>query len=115
MAISPSIVPAGSDHDVYLVLDDLGSRLGKVWRETDDENTDHETVIRRLLEGECANPVRVVAFNTAEGWSRDLTDDIADELRQRCAERGEVPGFLSDFLERHDTGLPIQLPLPMQI
>jgi hypothetical protein len=64
MAFSPSIVPAGSDHDVYLVLDELGARLGKVWRETEDETTDNETVIRRLLEGECANPVRVVAFDT---------------------------------------------------
>jgi hypothetical protein len=115
MAISPSIVPVGIDHDVYLVLDDLGSQLGRVWRETDEENTDHETVIRRLLEGECANPVRVVAFNTAEGWSRDISEDIADELRQLCVELGEIPSFLEDFLQRHDTGLPMQLPLPMQI
>jgi len=32
-----------------------------------------------------------LAFNTAEGWSRDVTDEIADELRPRCAERGEIP------------------------
>jgi hypothetical protein len=34
---------------------------------------------------------RTLAFNTAEGWSRDVTDEIADELRARCAERGEIP------------------------
>jgi hypothetical protein len=51
MTFSPSIVPAGSDHDVYLVLDDLGTRLGKVWRETDDENTGHETVVRLFPDG----------------------------------------------------------------
>ena len=28
----------------------------------------------------------IVAFNTAEGWSRDVTVDIADELRTRYAE-----------------------------
>ena len=39
----------------------------------------------------------VGAFDTAEGLSRDVTDDIADELRNRCAERGEVPSSLQDF------------------
>jgi hypothetical protein len=37
---------------------------------------------------------------------------VADELRGRCAQRGAVPAFLPDFLERHDTGRPVQLPLP---
>jgi hypothetical protein len=27
------------------------------------------------------DPVRVVAFNTADGWMRDVTADIARELR----------------------------------
>jgi hypothetical protein len=31
---SPSIVP--EETDVYLVLDDFGNRLGRVWRETDE-------------------------------------------------------------------------------
>jgi hypothetical protein len=79
------------------------------------EDTDYETLIRHLLEGQCNNPVRVVAFNTDEGWSRDVSDDVADELRERCAQRGTVPDFLLDFLEAHDTGRPIQLPLPMAI
>ena len=30
--------------------------------------------------------MRIIAFNTAEGWSRDETTDIADELRRRFAE-----------------------------
>jgi hypothetical protein len=30
----PSIVPRGDDHDMYLVVDDLG-RLDRVWREAD--------------------------------------------------------------------------------
>jgi hypothetical protein len=54
-------------------------------------------------------------INTDEGWSRDVSDDVADELRERCAQRGVVPDFLLDFLEAHDTGRPIQLPLPMAI
>jgi hypothetical protein len=46
MRRSPSIVPPGGDQDVYLVLDDFGSGLGRAWRETDVEHTDLETVIR---------------------------------------------------------------------
>ena len=48
---TPSIVPRGDDHDVYLVVDDLG-RLGKVWREADYETTDLETAINDLLTGQ---------------------------------------------------------------
>jgi hypothetical protein len=36
-------------------------------------------------------------------------------LRERCAERGEIPDSLIEFLQRHDTGRPVQLPLPMAI
>ena len=49
----------------------------------------------------------------AEGWSRDVSDDVANALRERCAERGEVPAFLAEFLERYDTGRSVQLPLPI--
>jgi hypothetical protein len=43
-------------------------------------------LIRNLLDGQYESPVRIVAFNTAEGWSRDVTVDIADELRRRFVE-----------------------------
>ena len=66
---SPPIVP-GFDSDVYIVLDDFG-KFGRAYREVDEDATDRETVIRHLMEGQYSNPVRIVAFNTAEGWSRD--------------------------------------------
>ncbi len=80
---TPSIVPRGDDHDVYLVVDDLG-RLGRVWREADFDVTDFETVVTDLLEGQYKNPIGIFAFNTAEGWARDVSADIAIELRRRC-------------------------------
>ena len=83
MRTSPSIVPRDNDRDAYFVMDDLG-HLGRVWHETDPNSTDRETVIRDLLDGQYFNPVRVVSFNTADGWSRDASDDIADALRRRC-------------------------------
>ncbi len=98
MRISPSLVPHGADQDIYLVLDDYG-RIGRAWRETDEDNTDRETLIRDLLAGEYSNPVRIVAFNTAEGWSRDVTVDIADELRRRYVEYNELPASVLDFLD----------------
>jgi hypothetical protein len=51
------------------------------------------------VEGQYSHPVRIVAFNTAEGWSRDVTIDIADELRRRYIEFGEVPDSILDFME----------------
>jgi hypothetical protein len=60
------------------VVDDFGSN-GRVFREADVEQTDLETVIIDLLAGEYNNPVRVVAFNTAEKWSQDVSADVAHE------------------------------------
>ena len=98
MRQSPSIVP-GSEQDVYLVVDDLG-RNGRVWREADTETTDYETVIRDLLSGQYSNPVRVVSFNTAEGWSRDVSREVADDLLQRCElEMRKLPVSIQGFVE----------------
>ena len=95
MRSAPSIV---SEEDTYLVLEDFG-RLGCSWRETDAQNADRKTLIRDLVDGQYRNPVRIIAFNTAEGWSRDVTVDIADELRRRYAEYGEVPDSILEFME----------------
>jgi hypothetical protein len=73
MRRSPSIVPQKADRDVYLVMDDFGAPLGRAWVETDEEDTDREILIRDLMDGQHTRPVRIVAFNTAEGWSRDVT------------------------------------------
>jgi hypothetical protein len=98
MRSSPSIVPHSADRDTYLVLNDFG-RLGRAWCEADEEGTDRETLIRRFLADQFSHPVRIVAFNTAEGWSRDVTVDIADELRRRFPEYDEVPRSVQMFLE----------------
>jgi len=98
MRTSPSIAPHESEQDIYLVLDDFG-RLGRAWRETDEAATSRETLVRNLLDGQYENPVRIIAFNTAEGWSRDVTLDIADELHRRSVEYDEVSESVLKFLE----------------
>ena len=98
MRRSPSMVPSEAGHDTYLVLDDLG-RLGRVWRETNDVDANHETLIRDLLDDQYNRPTRIVAFNTTEGWSRDVTLDIADELRRRFGEHDNMPVSVEELLE----------------
>ena len=86
----PSIVPKLDDREIYLVLDDFGGRLGRAWPEADEARTDRNTVIAGLLEGQYSDPVRVVAFNTAEGWSRDVSEEIAIALLEQMAEEGPL-------------------------
>jgi hypothetical protein len=116
MRHSPSIVPNADDREVCLVLDDFVGHIGRSWREADEDRTDREDVITDLLEGQYSNPVRVVAFNIAEGWSRDMSREIANEVAQRLAnEDRDVPPGLEGFIERHGTtGRPLQLPLPLR-
>ena len=103
MRRSPSIAPLSPDNvDVYMVLDDYGGRMGRVWPEVDEERTDRRTVVRYLLEEQYNSPVRVIAFNTAQNWSRDVSEDIADELLQRLAiSDDDVPAGLEDFIDQH--------------
>lgn len=99
---TPSIVPRGEDQNVYIVLDDFG-RSGQAYRETDVETADLETTITDLLDGQYRNPVRVVAFNTAEKWSQDVSEDIAQEIRRRCdLQFTDLPSTIQDFVERHE-------------
>src|SRR5215216_346580 len=95
---SPSIIP-GFNADAYLVLDDFG-QLGRAYREVDEDKADRETLIRGLMGGQYQNPARIVAFNTSEGWARDVTVEIAREIRDRAARSGEQlsPG-LQDFID----------------
>ena len=99
---APSIVPGGDDQTVYLVKDDLG-RLGSVWREADAAAADLETVMVDLMAGQYKDPVRVIAFNTVERWSEDVSEDVAREIRRRFdLQLSDVPSGLQDFVERHE-------------
>ena len=109
---TPSIVPRGDDQNVYLVVDDFG-RNGRVYREADVETTDLETVIIDLLDGQYANPIKVIAFNLAERWANDVSEDIAQELRRRCdLQLRDVPSSIQNFVEGyegHDRQLKLRL------
>jgi hypothetical protein len=82
---APGLVPH-FDVTVHIVLDDFG-KAGRAYRETDEREASLETVIDDLITGQFNNPVRVVAFNTSEGWSRDVSEDVAREVLRRVAGR----------------------------
>ncbi|WFU40750.1 hypothetical protein QA640_42475 [Bradyrhizobium sp. CB82] len=117
MRYAPSIVPSDRlDRDIYLVLEDFGARAGCAWRETDEADTDRETVLRDILSGQYAYPLRIVVFNAIEGWSRDATADIADELAQRAADAAIASSpALQAFVESNATRpVAVQLALPLR-
>jgi hypothetical protein len=98
---TPSVVPDGVDQTVYLVVDDF-ERQGRVFRETDVERSDLETVIADLVSGQYNDPVRIVAFNTAEHWAEDVSEDVAREIRRRADLAGALlSSAVEAFVERH--------------
>ena len=86
MAQRSAIPPLAQCHDgtVYLVLDDFGE-LGRGYRETDAAQAGAKTVIADLLSDQSRHSLRVVAFNTAEGWARDVSADIGARGSHSCA------------------------------
>jgi hypothetical protein len=95
-------------------MDDLG-RLGRVWREADVEATGFETVVTGMLDGQYKNPIGIFCFNPAEGWSRDVSEDVARELRRRRdLQLRDLPSSIQDFVERYE-GRERQLPLPLRL
>jgi hypothetical protein len=104
------IVPYGADQTVYLVIDRFGG-LGSVYRETEVERADLETIITDLVSGQFNDPIRVVAFNTLEHWSEDVSEYIAYEIQTRYDIEGEdVPEHIQDFIVSY-TGPGRQLAL----
>jgi hypothetical protein len=75
--------------------------LGRAYREVDEGEADRATVIRNLIDGQYNNPVRIVCFNTLEGSSRDVSEDIALEIKEWSERKGEeLSPALRDFIEQ---------------
>jgi hypothetical protein len=113
---SPSIIPNDRlDRDIYLVLENF--RSGSAWRETDEADTDVSTVVEGLLTGQYDQPLRVVVFNPVERWSRDATEEIAEELDRRISAEGrEVSEALQEFVESNiGRKIGVQLALPLRV
>jgi hypothetical protein len=101
-----SLVPRTDDIDVCLVLDELKTH-GQVWREIDGGLANEATVIEWIIEGQFNKPVQIVAFHTAEGWSRDVTEDIAGKLLDLNRQGTALGEAARDFVERVTGERPI--------
>jgi hypothetical protein len=94
---SASIVPNGSDQNVYLVVDDFG-RWGHANRETNVEEANLASVITNVMSGQFNGPIRVVR-NTVERWSEVISEHLAREIKRRCELVDEE--LLSAFVESY--------------
>jgi hypothetical protein len=99
----PDAVPYGADRTIYIVVDGCASS-GCGGQETRVEREDFETVVSEFIAGQFRDPVRVLAFNTLEHWSQDLSTEVAREIQTRCDIDGiPVPEHVRDFFERYAT------------
>lgn len=100
VASGPSLVPDPAGHTFYMVIERY--RGDAFFPETTLDRTDLEQVIGDLTAGQYENPLEVVAFNPTEGWSRNVTDDIAAEIQRRADFLGKPLGAAAaDFVERN--------------
>ena len=98
---APDIVPYGADQTIYVVVDAIAP-LGSDGQERRVEVEDLDTVVAAFIAGRFRDPLRVLAFNTLEHWSQDLSSEVAREIQTRCDIEGvAAPEHLIDFLERH--------------
>jgi hypothetical protein len=105
IGLSPLVVPYGADQTVYLVVDCVGA-LGAC-RETEEERPDLDALTAELLAGQFSAPVRIIAFNTLEHWSKDISGEVAEEIRMLCDIEGiSVPEHISDFVDRYTVRAP---------
>jgi hypothetical protein len=99
----PSLVPS-FDADIHLVLCDFG-RAGLAYIETDPAEADATTIVQNLLHGQYERPLRVLALNADEGWSRDVSDAIAAKVRDVAVHEGReltsgTLAFIEDYIGR---------------
>jgi hypothetical protein len=97
---APSLAP-GTFYDttVYIVLNDFG-KLGTAYVETDETETGEGWIVSNIIEGEYSNPIRVVAFNTHERWSQDVTESIAQLILDLNRQGITLSAIAREFVER---------------
>src|ERR1700721_2861936 len=81
-------------------------RNGAFAAERNASDLDLESTIADIMTGQIENVERVIAFNPAEAWSREVTEDIAIEIANRIGrDRGmngaPIQPALRDFIEEH--------------
>jgi hypothetical protein len=87
--------------DLHLVLCDFG-RSGLAYVETDPAQADATTIVRNLLRGEYDRPLRIIAVNAEEEWSRDVSESIAAKVQDVAEhEARELTSGTLAFIDAH--------------
>jgi hypothetical protein len=82
---TPPLVP-DNNFAVHIVLDDFG-KAGLIYREVASEDTTRAAVIEGIIGDQYYRPSRIIAFNTAEGWARDVRPPPMDLINLVCGAR----------------------------
>ena len=105
MTETPSLVPLYENNDTYMVLDELPT-FGRVWREMSEESANEQTVVELIANGEYRRPVRVVVFNTEEGWSHDDSVAVGFKLLEMSREGRALAPAAREFVKRTTGQVP---------
>ena len=94
------LAPREPDVTVHIVLNDLGRRAPPMSKPTRPKLM-KQPLSRTILSGQYSHPMRVIAFNTAEGWSRDVTEDIARAVLTKARNENRSVGIVvQEFLDK---------------
>jgi hypothetical protein len=91
-------LPAPPDTTLHMIIARNGKVAYAAERVVDDLGL--EATIADIMSGQVDDIERVIAFNPAECWSRDATEDIAMEIANRIGQTPIRPA-LRDFIEMH--------------
>ena len=89
MSQSRWIVPYGADETVYIVVDRC-DRPGGLSCEIERERAGLDAIIAELLAGQFSDPLRILAYNTLEHWSEDISANVVLEIESRCDDVGRI-------------------------
>ena len=93
-----SIVP-DSENTTYLLLDET-DHFGSVWREITPDDANEATIVQWIIEAQFNRPLKIVAFNSEDGWSRDVTQEIAVKLLDLNQAGVALGAAAREFVER---------------
>lgn len=96
-------VRAPIDIDLHTVMARLSD--GTLYFPEHDHPLSFARVVDDITTGQIERPVCVFAFNVAEGWSRDVSEDVARAVAAKVRDRGFAPQeSLGEWIEEQ-TGI----------
>ena len=72
-----------------------------------ENEVNEQTIIQWIIDGQFKRPLCVIAFNTEEGWSRDITHGIARRIFQLNRRGTPLGAAAREFVERATGESPV--------